>query len=187
MAKFPKEPMYGFDEWGRPKSTPSKPAFGFGENGKPVHALNKDGVPICGARRRGPGGGFCQQALLSTNGRCPHPGHGGASKRIEAIKNRNDLIAALGGKDSVKIHELVKKLHEIAIAGNLAAITYIIDQIFGTAKTTIVQEIGNRELLAHMVRVTARFLKGPEFDEWLSLIETALASDSTSSEALPEG
>jgi len=107
--------------------------------------------------------------------------HGGAgAKKSRAINGRKAFQEALAGDGSTHVHDLIDKLHSIAKAGNLDAIKYILDQIYGTAKATVVNEIGNRDLLAAMIRITAQFIKGEEFQEWLKQAQQALAeSDST--------
>lgn len=105
---------------------------------------------------------------------------GAAAKKNKSISSRRAFQEVLAGEDSTHVHELIGRLHSIAKAGNLDAIKYILDQIYGTAKATVVNEIGNRDLLAAMIRITAQFIKGEEFQEWLNQAKLALAeSEST--------
>jgi hypothetical protein len=122
----------------------------------------------------------CKKPALKGFDVCRSCGGAGARAR-KTITSRKAFQEVLAGEDSHQVYTLIDKLHEIAKQGNLDAIKYILDQIFGTPKATVVNEIADRDLFAHIVRVTANFLKGDEFKEWLQQSKQALGeSDSTS-------
>lgn len=147
------------------------------------------GKPICGATVD-----RCQKARgLYENGRCKSHGgkneghpliHGRKSEKLKKlIQTREQFLQVLGGDNSNKIYGIIDKLHQLATGDkpNLEAIKYILDQLFGGPKSTIITEIGDQVLFAKFVRVTARHLKGEAFQAWLSDLKQDIetASDST--------
>jgi len=58
---------------------PKPPKYGWrDDNGRPIHEIDEEGNPICG-RLKADTKEPCQQTILSPNGRCRAPGHGGTS------------------------------------------------------------------------------------------------------------
>ena len=139
----------------------------------------------------------CQCWKSDRSGQCANPAmdgmdvcqsHGGkGTEARRAIKTRRDFLEALSTHadeqtqksiNEIGIGQLAKKV----LAGDEGAIKYWFDQQFGTAKTTIINEIGNREFIAIVMRITAKHLQGEAFETWLQELKSEMdaESDSTS-------
>jgi hypothetical protein len=119
----------------------------------------------------------CGKPAMPPYKACDKHGAKGAQAN-ENFHQRKQFLDILGDAETVR--ELISKLHEIALKGNLEAIKYILDQLYGTAKATIVNEIADRDLFARMVRATAQHLTGQAFEEWLKDLESEMNGDSGS-------
>jgi hypothetical protein len=115
--------------------------------------------------------------------------HGAAGVAAnQRLRERKEFLEVLGANDGESVRALVSKLHQIGLAGNLDAIKYILDQLYGAPKTTVVTEISDREAMARMIKVTAKHLQGEAFEAWLFDLQTELEghSGSTNSGTSPE-
>lgn len=155
--------------------------------GWPIWARNAVGQPICGYRKKASnGGGVCQQARgLGPSGRCCAPGHGGKQKSMaeaREIRSREVFLSALakgqaeGCEDIVP--ELIKQLHAQVKAGNLEALKYVTNQLYGGPTTTIEHKITGTVVLEIVIRATAKRLEKADFGEWLSEVKSDMASAS---------
>jgi hypothetical protein len=100
----------------------------------------------------------------------------GLMGKARGLQSRAEFLFELGDGEAVR--PIIAKLQQIAVGGDLSAIKYVLDQLYGTAKTSMVTEIDNREMFARIVRVTASHLRGQEFDAWLSQVRIELGGES---------
>lgn len=109
--------------------------------------------------------------------------HGGAGARkalkpgnlsTQQLTERKQFLDALRGENEEDARLYIKKVRETALGGSETMLRYVLDQLYGGPKTTVEVQIGDKEMIALMIRVTARHLKTEAFEAWLSDFNQAL-------------
>lgn len=161
-----------------------QPPHGYDPQGRPIWALNGKGQPICGGKR-GPSG-TCQATVRMLNGRCrlcggktprgPENANYKTGEHSHEMKTRRQFVAALHGENYDRAKVLVDLLFEMAKKGDLGAIKYQLDQMYGSPQARVINEIGERAFIASVVKVTAKYLDGEKFGEWMSDLKSELSA-----------
>lgn len=102
----------------------------------------------CAARSKR-SGARCTHAATNGSHVCNMHGAKGGRKKADGSEpeprlvkmEREQFIKALKGEQGERAQEIIEKLREMGLSGNLQALTYMLDQAFGKATQTVNMDV----------------------------------------------